>query len=154
MSDHSPSPGDDQAPPALSTARMIEAVDRLIEVISAENQALAGGLPVPAAAEIPLKLTLTADLGRAMRHMSETGQLRAERHSPERALLMERAQRLEAVVAENMARLDGAIRATRHRVDAVMAALRDHVARDRVYGKDARSTALRTGSAVGRGFTI
>ena len=39
-------------------------------------------------------------------------------------------------------------------VDAVMAALRDHVARDRVYGKDARSTALRTGSAVGRGFTI
>lgn len=138
----------------VGVAAVVDLVDRLIEVIEAENDELARGLPAAASIDGRDKARLADELRDRLAAGFDRATIAAA-PAELRSRMVERVRLLERRTRENSTRLEAAITATRRRVDAVMRAIRTEMARNgHAYGANGRLPATAPASAVGRGRLI
>jgi hypothetical protein len=117
---------------------LLELIDRLIDVVTEENIALAMGLPASQSRFTQDKLVL-AD--RFEQWVVESSMRRILLCAPDKAMqraVLQRIETLGTVTGENMTRLRAAIEASQRRIDAIMTAAREQIAGNSPYNASGR----------------
>jgi len=133
-----------QAADAESARRieeLIELIDALIDVVAAENTALAIGLPASQSRHTEVKTRLAEHFEL---WVGEVAARRVRLPAGDRALQAKFAGRIESLresMDENLIRLRAAIEASQRRIEAVMGAIREQMAGASPYGAGGRIVA-------------
>lgn len=126
---------------------LAELIERLIDVVTEENIALAMGIPASQSRHTSQKLELSEAFEIWVRQADRKNVLL---DTPDRKLqtrILGRLEALRVAMDENMTRLRAAIEASQRRIDAVMAAIREQVADNSPYGANGRLSAPSTSYA-------
>lgn len=131
---------------------LVELIDRLIDVVTEENIALAMGLPASQSKHTAQKLELSELFENWVKQVAMKNVLLT---SPDRKLqqkVLDRIEQLRVVMDENVARLRAAIEASQRRIDAVMSAIRAQISDKSPYGANGRVSA--PSASASRGLQV
>lgn len=131
---------------------LAELIERLIDVVTEENIALAMGLPASQSRHTGQKLELSEAFEAWVKQADRKNVLLDAPDRRVQARILGRLEQLRTVMDENVARLRAAIEASQRRIDAVMGAIREQVADNSPYGANGRINA--SGASYARGLRI
>lgn len=140
----------DDMPKMVPIDGMLALVEALIEVVGAENEALALGTPVAMTGMLKTKTVLGLKLEHQVRMVRSGVPLDPEAPQALRERLVERGQALTSLMDENATLLRAAMVSTRRRIDAVMRALREQEAPAGPYSASGRRPSANAAPAGGR----
>jgi len=129
---------DDHADIDTTIEALIELIDELIALITAENRELETGVPSALSRATARKALLGAALDTWVRQV-RLGEINLAFATPAlRDHLTARAAVLDTAIQENMGRLRSGIDATRCRIEAIMRAIREQTIRESIYDATGR----------------
>lgn len=120
---------------------LAELIERLIDVVTEENIALAMGLPASQSRHTAQKLELSELFEAWVREADRKNKLLGTPNRTLQGKILARLEALRLVMDENVTRLRAAIEASQRRIDAVMSAIREQVADHSPYGANGRISA-------------
>lgn len=120
---------------------LAELIERLIDVVTEENIALAMGLPASQSRHTAQKLELSELFESWVQRADRKNTLLGTPNRPLQGKILARLEQLRLVMDENVMRLRAAIEASQRRIDAVMAAIREQVSDNSPYGANGRISA-------------
>lgn len=120
---------------------LVELIERLIDVVTEENIALAMGLPASQSQHTAIKLELSELFEAWVKEVGRKNMLLRTSDRQLQARVLTGLERLSSAMEENVTRLRAAIEASQRRIDAVMAAIREQISDSAPYGANGRISA-------------
>jgi hypothetical protein len=117
---------------------LVELIERLIDVVTEENIALAMGLPASQSQHTATKLELSELFEAWVKEVGRKNMMLGTQDRRLQARILGRLEQLRTAMDENVMRLRAAIEASQRRIDAVMAAIREQMSDNAPYGANGR----------------